>query len=542
MKKIKIFTFLLTFSILVSCNNPKKENSKNQKKDQGDDFPPNIIYIMSDDHAYQAISTYDSRLINTPNIDRLANEGVHFTNSFVTNSVSSPSRAVCLTGKFSHTNGLRDNHNVFDSTQQTFPKLLQEAGYQTAIIGKWHLKSEPTGFDYWQVLPDQGVYYQPQFITSEGVITENGYVTDIITDKTIEWLSEKRDKSKPFMIMCHHKAPHREWLPAQRHYEDLGNKYYPEPKTLFDDYKNRGTAAKDAEMRIKDHMGLSSDNKIPPEIVNKLGYKEFLNWYMSNYEYNIKDLTSEELQIWQATYQPFVDDFISKAPQGEDLTRWKYQRYMQDYLACIKAVDENVGRIYKYLEDNNLLDNTLIVYTSDNGFYLGEHGWFDKRFMYEESLKVPLIMRYPKLINAGSSNTALVQNIDYAETFLDLAGVDIPQDMHGKSLLPLINDNSIKWRDAIYYHYYEFPSIHSVKRHYGVRTDRYKLIHFYYDIDEWELYDLKNDPNELENVFNKKEYTDVKEMLMSKLSELMKQYGDSDELRNQILESDLKHM
>ena len=524
MKVVKFTFFFFLFYLTIGCKNPKKEILQ----EKADTLPLNIIYIMADDHALRAISAYDTTLIKTPNIDRLAKEGVIFSNSFVTNSVSSPSRAVCLTGKFSHENGLRDNIDVFDSTQQTFPKLFQAAGYQTAVIGKWHLKSQPTGFDYWQVLPDQGVYYQPDFLTAEGRITEQGYVTDIITDRAIDWISNGRDKSKPFVLLCHHKAPHREWMPASRHFEDIGKIHYPEPATLFDDYQNRGTAAKVAEMRLREHMGLTNDNKIPPAIVEKLGFKEFLGWYVPNYEYNIKDFTPEEREGWNRTYQPIINDFVTNTPKGDDLVRWKYQRYMQDYLACIKAIDENVGRLYKYLEENNLLDNTLIVYTSDQGFYLGEHGWFDKRFMYEESFRTPLVMRYPKMIKPGTTIDAMVQNVDYAETFLDLAGIAIPSDMQGKSLVPLFQGDTSSWRKAMYYHYYEYPGVHSVKRHYGVRTDRYKLIHFYYDIDEWELYDLLKDPQEMKNVIHDPEYAVIKKMMMGKLKELQEKYGDTE--------------
>jgi arylsulfatase A-like enzyme len=496
---------------------------------------------MADDHAYQAISAYGSKLVKTPNIDRLANEGVLFNKAFVTNSICSPSRAVCLTGKYSHINGVRDNVDNFDSAQQTFPKLLQKAGYQTAIIGKWHLKSQPSGFDYWQVLPDQGDYYQPEFITPEGKITEQGYATDIITDKTIDWIKTKRDTTRPFMIMCHHKAPHREWMPAQRYLNDLV-KDYPEPASLFDDYKNRGTAARDAEMRISNNMGLTNDNKIPPEVVEKLGFKEFLDWYKMAYEKNLKRLTTEELRKWEATYKPIVDKFVANTPQGDELTRWKYQRYMQDYIACVEAIDDNIGRLLDYLDKSDLSKNTLIVYTSDQGFYLGEHGWFDKRFMYEESFRTPLIMSYPPLIKAGTQSNDLVLNLDFAETFLELAGVDVPEEMQGMSLLPALKENNYKWRDAIYYHYYEYPGIHAVKRHYGIRTNRYKLIHFYYDIDEWELYDLEKDPYEMNNIYNKPQYDVVQKQLHEQLDLLRKKYKDSDELDQKFIKSDLERI
>lgn len=536
MNKLQYLAVILLCLLLLQCNTPDNKKAKKEKPEKP--LRPNIIYIMTDDHAFQAISAYGSKLVETPNIDRLAGEGVRFDRAFVTNSISSPSRAVCLTGKHSHMNGLRDNVAIFDSTQQTFPKIMRKAGYQTAIVGKWHLKSEPTGFDYWQVLPDQGDYYKPEFRTKDGIITEKGYVTDVITDKTINWLESERDTSKPFMLMCHHKAPHREWMPAQRHLDNL-MKHYPEPESLFDDYKNMGQAARDAEMRISDHMGLTNDNKMPPEIVAKLGFKDFMDWYSWAYKKNLKRLNTQELQKWEQTYKPVIDSFVTNTPDGETLTRWKYQRYMQDYIACVKAVDENIGRLLNYLDKSGLAENTMVVYTSDQGFYLGEHGWFDKRFMYEESFRTPLIMRYPPMIKAGSVNSDLVQNLDFAETFLDLASLKIPSDMQGISLLPLLKGKNSNWRKAIYYHYYEYPGIHAVKRHYGIRTNRYKLIHFYYDIDEWELYDLEKDPNEKINVYNNNDYNEIKAQLHTQLDSLRKQYSDSDELNKKILEADL---
>ena len=501
---------------------------------------PNIIFIMSDDHAYQAISAYGSNLIETPNIDRLAQQGIRFDNSFVTNSICSPSRAVVMTGKFSHLNGVRDNVNVFDGKQQTFPKLLQKAGYQTAVVGKWHLKSEPTGFDFWRVLPGQGNYYNPDFKTPEGTVNVKGYVTDVTTDFAIDWLEKGRDDSKPFMLMYHHKAPHREWLPSQKHLNDFKGEKIPEPETLFDNYENRGVAARDAEMRISDHMGLSNDNKIDPAIVKEMGHEQFLGWYEKAYHKNLDRMTPKERKKWDKVYGPINKEFKKKAPKGKDLVRWKYQRYMEDYLACIKSVDENVGRLLDYLDENGLAENTLIVYTSDQGFYLGEHGWFDKRFMYEESFRTPLLMSWPGKINPGSVNDDLVQNLDFAETFLDVAGVAIPDDMQGRSLLPLLEGNNENWRDAVYYHYFEYPGIHAVKRHYGVRTKRYKLIHFYYDVDEWELYDLEKDPNEMKNVISDPAYASVKKEMLEKLKSLREQYQDTDSLTQSILKEDLK--
>ncbi|MBN2175200.1 MAG: sulfatase [Bacteroidales bacterium] len=513
--------------ITVSCSQPERPAK------------PNILFIMADDHAFQAISAYGSGLIQTPNIDRLAQEGIRFDRAFVTNSICSPSRAVILTGKFSHLNGLRDNVAVFDSTQQTFPKLLQKAGYETAVIGKWHLKSEPTGFDFWKVLRDQGDYYQPEFKTPEGLVEEKGYVTDVITDLAIDWLENKRDRERPFLLLCQHKAPHREWLPAQQHLDEFMTWDIPEPSSLADDYANRGTAAKEAEMRILDHMGYSSDHKIPPDSVEKLGVKEFQNWYKPVYFHNYNRMTADEKKHWKDIYNPVVDKFMKDSLKGNDLLKWRYQRYMQDYLATIRSVDESVGKILSWLDEHGLADNTIVVYTSDQGFYLGEHGWFDKRFMYEESFRTPLIMRWPDWIKPGKVDPHLVQNLDFAGTFLELAGVNIPNDMQGESLIPLFRGKSPQWRDALYYHYYEYPGIHAVKRHYGIRTDRYKLIHFYYDIDEWEMYDLLNDPHEMNNIYNKPEFQNTQLMLTAKLDSLRANYRDSDSLTSQILEQDL---
>ncbi|MCF8233053.1 MAG: sulfatase [Bacteroidales bacterium] len=504
-----------------------------------DEEPPNIIYIMTDDHAYQAISAYGSDLIETPNIDELAEDGIRFDQAFVTNSISSPSRAVCLTGMHSHKNAVRDNVAVFDSSQQTFPKLLQEEGYQTAVVGKWHLKSQPTGFDHWKVLQGQGNYYHPTFRTPEGKQKTEGYVTDVITDEAIDWL-KNRDSDKPFMMMYQHKAPHREWWPSQ---EDLGafmDEKIPQPKTLFDDYAGRGTAAKEAEMRIKDHMGYSADNKIHPEILDELGIEEFMDWYRPVFKRKYNRLTDEERQKWDSVYDPINERFQKGPPQGDSLLEWRYQRYMQDYLACIRSVDRNIGRLMDYLEKSGLEENTLVMYTSDQGFYLGEHGWFDKRFMYRESFRTPLIARWPGHIRPGTVDSNLVQNLDFAETILDAAGVEVPSNMQGRSLVPLFDGEIEKWRDALYYHYYAFPTIHMVKRHYGIRTERYKLIHFYYDVDEWELYDMKKDPHEMQNVYDKPEYKEVRKMMHRKLDSLRKVYGDSDSLTQKLLREDLK--
>ncbi len=504
---------------------------------------PNVIFIMADDHAYQAISAYGSELIDTPNIDRLADEGLLFDRAYVGNSICSPSRATLLTGKFSHANGLRDNVGIFDGSQLTLQGLMQQAGYQTAIVGKWHLKSEPTGFDYWDVLPDQGEYYNPIFVSADGERTEEGYVTDITTDLAIDWLSNERDDSRPFLLFYHHKAPHREWWPPLENPDEFHSWEIPEPETLFDDYAGRGSAAEEAEMRISIHMGLTNDNKITPENAAAMGHEPFMGWYDDAWRRQYDEyMNDEQRAALDAIYGPINDEFVAMNLEGDELTRWKYQRYMQDYLATIRSIDDNIGRMLAHLEESGLLDDTLIVYTSDQGFYLGEHGWFDKRFIYEESFRTPLLMRIPGLESDGESRSALVQNVDFAPTILDLAGAAIPDDMHGQSLKPLFEGDDPDFRDAAYYHYYEYPSIHAVKRHYGIRTDRYKLVHFYYDVDEWELYDLQSDPMELTSVYDDPAYSDVREEMTALLYEVQARYGDSPELAQQILEADLARM
>ena len=490
---------------------------------------PNIIFMMADDHAYQAISAYDDRLIQTPNIDRIAEEGVLFSNATVTNSICAPSRAVILTGKHSHINGKIDNISKFDTTNVTFPQLLQDAGYQTAMFGKLHFGNAPEGFDEFKILPGQGDYYNPDFITKDGDTTITGYVTDIITDLTIDWLENKRDREKPFFLMYLHKAPHRSWLPAARHFREFTQKEFPLPETLFDDYSQHGTAAKTSEMRILDHMILGYDNKIKDSIIQKLDIRE------RNLSNATDRMNPSQKSNWDATYLPINEAFENTFPgmDSRELLEWKYQRYMQDYLGTIAAVDENVGRVLDYLDDNDLAENTVIVYTSDQGFYLGEHGWFDKRFMYDESFKTPLLIKWPNKITPGTTEGEMVQNLDFAQTFLEMAGVRAPKNMQGESLVPLLKGEKEKWdRDAVYYHYYEYPGEHAVKRHYGIATEDFKLIHFYYDVDEWELYDRKNDPLEHHNLFDNPEYAEVRAEMMKKLKEIREKYQDSEALDN----------
>jgi len=483
-------------------------------------FPekPNILFIMTDDHASHAISAYGSRINNTPHIDRIASEGMRFENCFCTNSICAPCRAVILTGRYSHLNGLRDNALRFDGTQLTFPKLLQQAGYQTAMIGKWHLKSEPTGFDYWNVLPGQGSYYNPDMIEMGNQNRFPGYVTDLVTDFALDFLKNRRDPDKPFLVMLHHKAPHRNWQPAPRHLTLYDDTAFPEPETLFDDYATRSAAAREQEMTLRDHMQPDYDLKMgePPS-----------------------RLDDTQRASWEAAYGPKREAYARLNPQGDDLVRWKYKRYMEDYLGCIASVDENIGRVLDYLEESGLADNTMVVYTSDQGFYLGDHGWYDKRFMYEESLRMPLLVKFPSAIRPGAVNENLVLNLDFGPTFLALAGIPIPETMQGVPLVPLLLDSLPRgWRNSVYYHYYEFPAVHMTKRHYGVRTERYKLIHFYHDIDAWELYDLEKDPNEINNVYTDPAYGAQVIELKTELARLRKQYGDSEDLDREFLRQD----
>ncbi len=514
-----ILLFIFILSVSERCTTKKKENKR-----------PNIVFILSDDHGYQAISAYGhpiGKLAPTPNIDRLAQEGMIFDKAFVANSLCGPSRACIITGKHSHMNGFKNNGDRFNPDQQTFPKLLHDAGYQTAIIGKWHLKSRPQGFDYWSVLPGQGQYYNPDFIRQNGdTVRMEGYVTNIITDLALNWL-KKRDPSKPFLLMYQHKAPHREWLPDGPYLDLYHHTTFPMSDNFYDDHAHMGTAARDAEMLVTKHMALSSDLKLDPKIVTETGHKPFIKWYFHSYYNHMKRFTPEQRARWNEVYGPINEAFRENPPTGKALYQWKFQRYMQDYLACIRSVDDGVGKILDYLKENGLDDNTIVVYTSDQGFYLGEHGWFDKRFIYEESFRTPLLIRYPPMIKPGSRCESMVQNIDFAPTFLELAGLPVPKDIQGVSIVPVLKgENPPDWRKSLYYHYYEYPSIHMVKRHYGIRTSRYTLVHFYYDIDEWELYDLEKDPEEENNVIDDPDYQEVRKQLLSQLDSLVRVYKD----------------
>ncbi|GAB6122735.1 sulfatase family protein [Dysgonomonas termitidis] len=486
---------------------------------QGTKKPMNILFIMTDDHAFQALSAYGhpiSKLAPTPNLDRIAQNGMLFNNAFVENSISTPSRATLLTGMYSHQHGQTHLGYGLKPDKKFFVEYLQDAGYQTALFGKWHLSAQPKGFDTYKIFDDQGEYYNPRFRTpqSDGkYIREEGYATDLVTDDALNWLIF-RDKSKPFCVLVHHKAPHRNWMPDLQYldlYEDIE---FPEPATLFDDYSTRGEQMKTHELSVASHLGYAFDLK-----VSQLQNEPTLDYIKSSFDMAISTLTPEQLRVWNESYDKKNKDFLANRPQGKELVRWKYQRYIKDYCRTIKSVDVQVGRLLDYLENNNLMENTIIVYTSDQGFYLGEHGLYDKRFMYEEAFRTPLIIALPGA-KKGAECTELVQNIDYAPTLLDAAGVNKPDDMAGESLIPLLTGTSDKWRDNLYYQFYDYPAVGMTRKHYGIRDKRYKLIHWYgkgelkdKDIDSWELYDLKKDPTEIINIYNDKKYTKVKERL-----------------------------
>ncbi len=499
--------YLLVCLLLAGCLQVQSKPTKR----------PNIVFIFSDDHAVQAIGAYGSGLNQTPNIDRIAAEGVLFTQSFCGNSICAPSRATVLTGLHTHKNGQRTNRTAFDGKQRTFPKLLRTAGYQTALIGKWHLRSTPTGFDHWDILTGQGNYYNPVFKTPEGKKRIEGYVTDIITDKSLAWL-EQRDPGKPFLLMCQHKAPHRTWAPAPRHLRLFEGKSFAEPATLFDKLENRSSLLKKNEMSIRDYFYWDYDLK-----VRDSGLPDPFNRHFKNPEY--RRMTEAQRKLWDAAYLPRNKKFLEHLPKGDEMVRWKYQRYIKDYLRTIQSVDESVGRILDYLDEKGLAENTIVVYSSDQGFYLGEHGWYDKRWIFEESLRMPLLMRWPGRIQKKGKIDSLVQNIDYAPTFLQAAQVPVPEDMQGESLLPLVglaSGHQVDWRRAIYYCYYE-EGEHNVPRHEGIRTKTHKL--FYIPkTKEWQLFDLVRDPKELKSVHADPEYAEILQQMRESLRALRKQY------------------
>jgi arylsulfatase A-like enzyme len=492
------------------------------------DTRPNILFVFSDDHAPHAIGAYNGWLksVNpTPVIDRLASEGMLFVNSFCTNSICGPSRAVIQTGKHSHKNGFMNNGNSFDWNQQTFPKLLQKTGYQTAIYGKSHLKGTPQGYDDWAVLPGQGLYYNPDMIFPEGKKRVDGYCTDVVTDLAVDWLKSKRIDGKPFMLMVQHKAPHRNWMPALRHLDLYDNIKIPEPPTLFDKWKDNAPPAQYQELEIDRHMDLNYDLflDLTPEFNLPPSQKsqDRSAWR------NMSRMSPTQLTKWRDYYEPKDKEFHQLKLEGKELVRWKFQRYAKNYLRCVKGVDESLETLQKTLSDLKLDQNTIVIYSSDQGFYIGDHGWYDKRWMYEESLKMPFIVKWPGTIKPNSKNTDLIQNLDYAQTFLEIAGAKIPADMQGTSVVPLLKgENPKNWRKSIYYHYYEYPSVHMIPRHYGIRTQRHKLMHFYQFGKEWELYDLKKDPDELMNLYGQSKYKKIQDKLSKQLKELQKKYDD----------------
>ncbi len=483
---------------------------------------PNIVFIISDDHAYQAISAYGGRLAEvapTPNIDRIADSGMLFTNCLVTNSICGPSRATILTGKYSHQNGFIDNTfgSQFDFNQQTFAELLQAAGYKTGVLGKLHLGAKPSkGFDYIDILPGQGSYYNPVFINEQGQYKLEGYTTEIITEKAIQWMDSIKSDTQPFMLFLGHKSPHRPWQPGPNEIGMYEGVTIPEPESLFDTYTGNRTVAAMNFMSISEAMKLEQDLKITSGPQG--------------------GFTSKQQKTWDSIYGPINEKFNKEKPTGKDLTRFKYQRYMKDYLASVAGVDKGVGQVLDYLNASGLEENTIVIYTSDQGFYLGEHGWFDKRWMYKESLRTPLLVSWPGKIKAGTRTDRLVSNLDFAETFLDIAQTEIPEDMQGKSIVPILKGKTPEnWREAHYYHYYEHPSEHDVRRHYGITTDRYKLIHFYYDLDQWEFYDLEKDPNEMQNRYGDTAYAEVQRELHNRLEVLRTTYQDNDSMSQALI-------
>lgn len=528
---------------------------------------PNIVYIMCDDHAFQCISAYGSpisKLAPTPNIDRIAQRGMRFDRAFVENSLSTPSRACLMTGLYSNQNGQRQLGEGIDTTRTFFTEQLQQAGYQTAVVGKWHMGCDPKGFDYYHIYNDQGQYYNPQYRgtdTDGKYIVEEGYSTDLTTDHALSFI-EHRDTNKPFCLLLHHKAPHRNWLANTKYFGMYDNVTFPMPETFYDDYETRGSAVRTQKMSVTKDMRWEQDFKVPEmlDTANADSWDSYLS--LMN---EVNRMNPEQRIAWGKYYFPRNRRLLEARLTGKELDEWKYQNYIRDYMSVIKSVDESVGRVLDYLDSHGLTDNTIIVYTSDQGFYMGEHGWFDKRFMYEESLRTPLLIAYPGHIQPGTVCNKLVQNIDYAPTFLDLAGISKPKELPGRSLTPIFKagDKVKGWRNSIYYHYYDYPTYHMVRKHDGVRTDRYKLIHFYgaggldavkenkYQrqpgtrehgcmkyltslgyfepkdsaVNYNELYDLQADPHELNNLYGKPGYEKITKQLQKQLTDYRKSIG-----------------
>ena len=495
---------------------------------------PNILFIMADDHASKAISSYGGGINHTPNIDRIAHEGMRFDHCYVTNSICTPSRATILTGTYNHVNAVTTLETPINNRLPNVAKHLKTGGYQTAIIGKWHLGEgkahEPSGFDFWSVLPGQGDYFDPLFIEMGESLTEEGYITDIITDKSLDWLS-KADKQKPFFLMCHHKAPHREWEPHPKN-RSLFMDDVVVPSTFDDNYKNRARAAAEAKMRIKDDLTYDDLGLVQPEGGGEVGEKS--RPFSSKRKIPNPEDASALCLIDKITGEKFR--FNSR----EELSQFKYQRYIKRYLRTIASIDESVGRLLEFLDTHNLAKDTLVLYTSDQGFFLGEHGWFDKRFMYEESLQMPFLARFPGEVPAGSICSQIACNVDFAPTFLDFAGLTIPSYMQGESLKPLLNQTDIQnWQQVAYHRYWMHRDPdHNAYSHYGIRTQKYKLIYWYnegFDLPgtnhggedkEWELFDCEQDPLELFNIFNDPNYHEIILKLTQILEEKMQEIGD----------------
>ena len=506
--KLIFKTFLGLTIIFLNINTIKKNTiplTKNKK--------PNIIFILSDDHTTNAISAYGGLykdIAPTPNIDRIANEGAILKNTFATNSICGPSRASILTGTYSHIHGYNKNYKggVFDNSLWTFPKELQKNGYNTALVGKWHLASEPVGFDYFKYhdnLGQQGFYWNPLYNENGVQVKESGYATNLTTDFALEWLENRSGSEEPFCLLLQYKAPHREWSPDKKYEELWENEDLPYPNTFSDDYKTRELTAGNTEMTM-DYFSRRDMKIIPPDSLNKNQARRWLSFGFKRNE--VVELNSN----------------VSK----EENKKLKFQKYIKDYLSTIKSVDDNIGRVLDYLDKSDLDENTIIIYASDQGFFIGEHGWFDKRFMYEESIRMPFVIKYPGKIKPNTINDDIITNIDFAPTILEIAGINPPEGVQGKSFLKNLSKNENKnWRQSMYYQYYEYPFYHHVQPHYGIRNKRYKLIHFYYDIDIWEFYDLLEDPNELNNLFNSKNHQRIIADLKTELYNLKEGYGNN---------------
>jgi len=506
----KLLTVLCVF-IFLAVHSQNKNNETKKR--------PNIVFILSDDHATNAISAYSDRFAEiapTPNIDKIAQDGAILTNAFSTNAICGPSRAAIITGKYNHINKYYKNYQggTFDGSQWTYPKALKNAGYQTALVGKWHLASTPEGFDFYKYHIDQGeqgVYWNPTYIENGKRVKETGYATNLTTDFALNWLESRKD-DQPFCLLLQYKAPHREWSPDTKYKDLWANENLPLPKTFYDDYKGREKTAGDTHMTM-DFLNRKDLKFTPPD---SLKGKALNKWF---------DYGNEPGQV------VYPDNGL----KGNALKEWKFQRYIKDYLATVKSVDDNIGRVLNYLKENGLEENTIVIYASDQGFFLGDHGWYDKRFMYEESIRMPFVIRYPGKIKPNTTVSDVITNIDMAPTVLEMAGIPIPKDVQGKSFLANLEGKTPKkWRQSMYYHYYEYPFWHHVQPHYGIRTDRYKLIHFYYDMDTWELYDLQEDPTEVNNLINSAKHASLVKKLKKDLYKLKKEYKNNmtlDEMR-----------